>query len=147
MNKLLILFFFLSPCIIAQSNYTGIYIGNNYEKDSVLKVVSKVIHKLILEKDSSFTYMKNNNSSCNSIYGGFWETEKGKVVLNFVGDDPQWMVINEGAGFCVLENRKDQLTLIKQGQRQYEYDSSSKSQPVKPKKNRKEPPCPSFKKR
>ncbi|MDQ3189958.1 MAG: hypothetical protein M3Q58_00025 [Bacteroidota bacterium] len=145
MHYLLLVFFLLPPLAFAQGNYAGTYIGQNLENDSILKLVSRVKHKLTLEKDSSFTYLKvSNDNSCNSNYAGFWEIYKGKIVLNFIGEDPQWMTINEGKGFCALESRRDQLSLSKQGQRHYELGSTLKSETEKQKKKSKEPPCPSF---
>ena len=137
-------------CCIAQgqSNYAGTYSGNNYERDTSLKIMAQVEHKLVLDKDSSFIYSKvSNNHSCNSTYAGFWETIRGNIILHFIGEDSRTMMINEGAGFCALENRKEQLTLVKQDSgKSIPFDPYEpyKRQNKNPKRKSFKQPCPTF---
>ncbi|HET6243175.1 MAG: hypothetical protein H0V01_01295 [Bacteroidetes bacterium] len=147
MYQFLSLFLLVPVFAISQGNYAGTYSGQNFEKDSQLKIISQVNHKLILEKDSSFTYSKiNSTNHCNSIYAGYWETKNREIVLNFIDEDPQFLFVNEKAGFCTLESRSEQLSLTKQGHRLYESEkTTTKANNLK--KKSKEPPCPTFKKR
>ena len=146
----ILLMIFLGFSFIAhgQNNYAGTYSGNNYERDTSLKMMAQIQHKLVLDKDSSFIYSKiSNNHSCNSIYAGFWEAIRGNLILHFVGEDSRTLLINEGAGFCSLENRKEQLTLVKQDNGQpapFDPYEPYKRQNKNPKRKSSKQPCPTF---
>jgi hypothetical protein len=99
---------------IAVGKFGGSYLSQSVEKDSLNKPV-QVLHKLTLQKDSTFSLQKfKGEEKCNNTIGGFWRSTNGEVLLEPIGEDePIVLNIMQGQNFIALINKSQNLYLAR----------------------------------
>jgi hypothetical protein len=149
MQNLYFLILILLPLIskgqvpIAVKSLQGSYLAQAYERDTIQNAIVPVYLKLTLNADSTFSYNKQSDKGhCNSNRAGYWNSLNGIVNLEFVGEEPLSLSINEGPNYFSLINKPEKITLFKQQPRLYE--AGQGHQQKSNNKSRKSPPCPTF---
>jgi hypothetical protein len=128
---------------VAGKSLKGSYLAQAYERDTIQNAIVPVYLKLILNADSTFSFNKHSDKGhCNNNRAGYWNSLNGIVNLEFIGEDPLSLSINEGPNYFSLINKPEKITLFKQQPRLYE--AGQGHQHKSNNKSRKSQPCPTF---
>jgi hypothetical protein len=145
----LLLLVFVPMLLCAQvgpgpKTFAGSYFAQSYQKDTILKTMVPVYHRLVLNTDSTFSFSsQSERGHCNQNRAGHWKGNEGFINLDFIGENPVELYVNQGQNYLSLINKKENLVLVRQQPRPHE-QGGQHQQPRQQNKKQKEPRCPSF---
>jgi hypothetical protein len=140
MLKLILILFTVTTSSVF-SQIPGEYKAFSNNKDGDGKIIA-TYYLLNLNTDSTFSYLTESKTTenCKNTSAGYWKYSKGRVLLEFIGDQPWIMELRQDHIFIFLE-RRDGLTFSKEHKTVHALPSHPS--PSKKKKH-KDTPCPRF---
>jgi hypothetical protein len=119
MKPLILSFFFIISFAFVHGQgvvgrFGGSYLSRSVEKDSMNNRI-QVIHKLILQKDSTFSLTKFlGEEKCNNTIGGFWRSTGDEIFLDPIGEEYSIVLdVKQSHNHIILLNKSQNLYLAR----------------------------------